>query len=262
MKILKSMATFDKELETAIAIAREAGEIMLKYFDEDQQIEHKADKSHVTIADKLINTLAIKRLAEAFPEDGVIGEEESTSGFGGGRKWFCDPIDGTAAYVWGTPTAMFSLALIVDGKPAIGVAFDPFLNRMYTGKAGEQSYCNGKVMTVSSKDLSNGILGISGSIKTLPSTVYFPKLINDKVRIATFSGAVYKGCLIAKGRLVGYIEHGLSPHDVAAIHLIVEGAGGKITSIDGAELDYSSNFKGAIISNGVVHEKLVEYCRE
>lgn len=92
---------YGKELEIAKSIAREAGEIMLRYFDGDQAIEIKSDGSQVTVADKLINTLVIKRLASAFPEDGVIGEEESTSEYGFGRKWFCDPIDGTAAYVCG-----------------------------------------------------------------------------------------------------------------------------------------------------------------
>src|ERR1700733_14684688 len=106
------MNNFKKELEVATAIAKEAGVIMLKYFEDDQQVELKKDKTHVTIAENLINSLAIERLSKAFPDDGIIGEEESTSDYGMGRKWFCDPIDGTAAYVRSTPTAMFSLALV------------------------------------------------------------------------------------------------------------------------------------------------------
>src|SRR3990170_3369867 len=74
----------------------------------------KKENSQVTIADKLINSLVIERLVTEFPNDGVIGEEESNTEYGAGRKWFCDPIDGTNAYIWGVPTAMFSLALVVD----------------------------------------------------------------------------------------------------------------------------------------------------
>lgn len=59
---------------------------MRQYFDGDQQTEIKEDGTLVTIADKLINTLAIEELTKAFPVDGLIGEEESTAGYGGGRK--------------------------------------------------------------------------------------------------------------------------------------------------------------------------------
>lgn len=254
------MNNYQKELEMAINIAKEAGPIMLKYFDIDQGIEQKEDRTFVTIADKLINTMVIEKLKELFPEDGVIGEEESNTEYGMERKWFCDPIDGTAGYIWGTPTAMFSLALVVDGVPTVGVAFDPFLNKMYTGIRGGKSFCNEKEIKVSDKDLDTGIVDI-GSIKRLLSRPHYEKLINNSVRMSAFSGAVYKSCLIAKGRLVGYIEYVIGAHDTAAIHVIVENAGGKITATDGSPLDYSKPFKGAIISNGVVHEKLVEYCK-
>jgi fructose-1,6-bisphosphatase/inositol monophosphatase family enzyme len=253
------MSNYIKELDVAERIAKESGVIILKYFDGDQQVELKADKSQVTIADKEVNSLVIKRLLEAFPEDGVIGEEESTASFGMGRKWFCDPIDGTAGYVWGTPTAMFSLALVVDGKPVMGVAYDPFLNKMYTGMVGEKSLCNGKLISVSTVDLKSGIFAVSGSVKSLPKQKYFQRMIDDKIRLATFSGAVYKCCLIAKGKFVGYIEDCLSPHDVAAVQCILEGAGGKLTALDGSELDYSKPFKGAIASNGVVHDEVLKY---
>lgn len=254
------MSDFTKELSAAVNIAKEAGVIMLKYFDANQQVEIKNDKTFVTIADKLINSLAIKRLAESFPNDGVIGEEESTSEYGMGRKWFCDPIDGTAAYVRSTPTAMFSLALVVDGKPVMGVAFDPFMNRMYTGITGEKSLCNGKELAVSNVDLTTGTVAVSGSVKSLPKTKYFQQMIDDKVRLTCFSGAVYKCCLLAKGKLVGYVENGVNAHDLAAAQVIVEGAGGKITSVDGSLLEYSKPFKGAIASNGVVHESMIKYC--
>ena len=94
---------------------------MRQYFDIDQEGEWKDDGTPVTIADTAINRLVIERIVEAFPEDGVIGEEESNTEYGMGRKWFCDPIDGTKAYTWGVATAMFSLGLVVDGVPVAGV---------------------------------------------------------------------------------------------------------------------------------------------
>ncbi|MDP1689016.1 MAG: inositol monophosphatase [bacterium] len=254
------MNDYKKELLTAKGIAKEAGVIMLQYFDEDQNIEFKADNSPVTIADKLINSLVIQKLSIAFPDDGVIGEEESNTNYGDGRKWFCDPIDGTIAYVWGVPTAMFSLGLVVDGKPVIGVAYDPFLDKMYIGETGKKSFCNDKIISVSNLDMKSGILAVTSSIKSIRKTEYYQKMIDDNLRLASFSGAVYKSCLVAKGKFVGYIEKGVNAYDVAAVQVIIEGAGGKITSLENKELDYLKPFKGAIISNGIVHDEIIRYC--
>lgn len=256
----KQMNNFSRELEKATDIAKEAGVIMLKYFDGDQEVEIKGDNSPVTIADKLINSLVIERLAEAFPGDGVIGEEESNTEYGKGRKWFCDPIDGTAGYVWGVPTAMFSLGLVIDGKAVVGVAYDPFLKRMYTGIVGERSCCNGRPISVSNLDLKSGIFAVSGSARSLPKAKYFQGMVDDGVRMACISGAVYKYCLVARGKLVGYAESGVNAHDTAASQVIIEGAGGRMTSIEGKDLDYSKPFKGAMVSNKVAHDEIMKYC--
>ncbi len=257
------MNDYKKELEVAVSIAREAGVIMLQYFDGDQQVEQKADDSPVTIADKTINSLVIKRLGEVFPEDGVIGEEESTTEYGSGRKWFCDPIDGTAGFIQGIPTAMFSLALVVDGKPMMGVAYDPFLNRMYTGNVGAKSFCNDKEISASTLDFkTGGTFALSSSIKRFVDHAYLHQMIKDNLRLVCVGGAVFKSCLIARGKLVGYFDQGVNAHDVAAVQVIVQGAGGKVTALDGTPLDYTKPFKGGIVSNGVVHDKLVEYASQ
>lgn len=254
------MNNYNPELEAAKKIAKEAGIIMLKYFDADQKIEIKADNSQVTIADKLINSLVIEKLAVLFPNDGVIGEEESNAEYGMGRKWFCDPIDGTAGYVWGVPTAMFSLALVIDGKPVMGVAYDPFLDRIYTGQNGEKSLCNEEIISVSDLDFKSGTFAVSSSVGSLPETKYFQRMIDDNVRLACFSGAVCKTCLVSRGKFIGYAENGVNAHDMAAVQVILEGAGGKISSIEGQELDYSKPFKGAIVSNKIVHDEIIKYC--
>jgi len=71
------------------------------------------------------------------------------------------------------------------------------------------------------------------------------------------SGTVFKACLVTEGRLVGLLALEPSGHDAAAIHVIVEEAGGKISDSYGAALDYSRPFNGIVISNGVQHDELV-----
>lgn len=248
---------YSNELAEAKRIALSSGEIFLKYFDGDQGVESKEDNSPVTKADILINDLVIAELTKSFPEDGIIGEEKSTAEYGLGRKWFCDPIDGTAGFIWGTPTAMFSLALVVDGVPVLGVAYDPFLKRIYTGVVGQGSFCNDLPLQVSTKELSGGHVAVTTNIDRLRNLSYIEKLQAAGAYLPVFSGAVYKSCLIARGKFVGYIESGVNAHDMAAVQVIVEEAGGKITGMEGNKLDYSKPFKGSIVSNGKIHEELV-----
>lgn len=247
------------ELDFAKSVANKAGKIMRQYFDGDQQKQIKEDGSTVTVADTLINSMVIEELAVAFPHDGLIGEEESTTEYGMGRKWFCDPIDGTKAYTWGTPTSMFSLALVVDGKPVVGVVYDPFLGRMYYAVRGSQSYCDDSPLRVNDKQLKEGVVAVTSSVERMSEGIpYLHTLAAMGVSMATFSGAIYKAVLVAKGRMVAYVESIVNAHDMAAVQLVVEGAGGKVTGMDGKPLDYSRPFKGAIVTNGTVHGEITK----
>jgi fructose-1,6-bisphosphatase/inositol monophosphatase family enzyme len=249
---------FQQELNKAKQIARLSGKIILEYFDKDQETQQKDDGSPVTKADVLVNELVIKELQRAFPKDGIVCEEKSTTEHGQGRIWLCDPIDGTAGYVWGIPTAMFSLALVIDGEPTLGVTYDAFLDRLYEGVKDHGSYCNGVKLEVSKKGLNKGHVAITASVEKIRTHKYIPKLQAAGAFLPVFSGAVYKSCLVAKGKFEGYIEYGVSTYDIAAIQMIVEEAGGKVTNLKGKRLDYSAPFKGAIVSNTLVHDKLVE----
>lgn len=249
---------YSTEVLEAKRIAHIAGEIILQYFDGDQGVEIKADESPVTKADILINDIVIEELTKSFPNDGIIGEEKSTTDYGMGRKWFCDPIDGTAGYVWGSPTAMFSLGLVVDGKPVLGVVYDAFLDKLYEGVVGEGSLCNGVSLHVSDKELVGGHVAITSSVQKIRSLDFIAKLQQSKTHIAILSGGVYKSCLVARGRFEAYVETGVGAHDLAAVQVIVEEAGGKLTGLQGEDLDYGKPFKGAIVSNGKVHQELVQ----
>jgi fructose-1,6-bisphosphatase/inositol monophosphatase family enzyme len=249
---------YEKELEVAKELAIQAGAIMLQYFDGDQQIEIKADNTPVTVADKLINDLVIQKLVEAFPNDGIIGEEKSTTEYGMGRKWFCDPIDGTKAYVWGVPTAMFSLALVIDGRPVLGVAYDPFLKKLYEATLGSGSYCTSNRLSVSTLTLKGSVVAVTSTAEKMRTLAYISKLEEAGAKLASFSGALYKGTLVARGKFSAYLEGGVNAHDMAALEVIVTEAGGMVTNFKGETLNYSAPFKGAVISNSVVHQQLID----
>ena len=256
MKNSRSMP-YTRELAVAKRVATIAGGYIRAFFETDHLPEMKNDGTPVTIVDKKINQVVITELTAHFG-DTVVGEEESTGGPGSGRRWFCDPLDGTKAFLWGVPTALFSLALVIDGLPVLGVVYDPFLDRLLYAVKGQGAYCNGALLHVAAAPLEGSHVAISNKLE---QHIDKPASVRKLVELGAFpslvSGSVYRSCLVAKGRFVGYFDAHIKAHDIAAAHIIVEEAGGKVTGFGGRPLDYRRYFQGVIISNGVVHDQLV-----
>ncbi len=169
-----------------------------------------------------------------------------------------DPLDGTTAYTLGIPTATFSLGLIVRNEPVLGVIYDPFLDRLYSAVRGHGSFCNGKQIHVNDDDLSTGIVAVASSVVENSTNTAVRDLIAANVRLASLSGAGYKGMLVASGKFAAYIQDWTFPHDVAALHAIISEAGGKVSGKDGGPLDYRKGFRGVLASNGKVHGQILK----
>ena len=143
----------EEYLEFAKDIAKEAGNIMIKYFNMDNGANYKGDKTIVTLADTEINSYLIKKVKEKYPNHSVDGEEEQ---FGkSDYVWVCDPVDGTAMYARHIPVAVFSLALVIKGESKIGVIYDPFTNNLYIAIKGKGAYKNSEKITVNDYELND-----------------------------------------------------------------------------------------------------------
>lgn len=251
-------------LDFAKDIAKNAGEIMLKYFNEDNGASYKFDQTIVTKADTEINHYLIKRVKEVFPNHSVDGEEEQ---FGESKYvWVCDPVDGTAMYARHLPVAVFSLALVIDGESTVGVVYDPFTDNMYTAIKGEGAFRNGVKINVNDiqlhdmKSVSNFDMwpeadyNLFDSLKELGKKTYFVGVgsviracmcvANGDFNLAIFPGTKHKNC------------------DIAAAKVIVEEAGGKVTDLFGNEQRYDEDINGAVISNGIVHQEVIDTLKD
>lgn len=247
-------------LEFAKIIAIHAGKIILKYFKEDNGANYKFDKTIVTKADTEINSYLIKQVKEKYPTHCVDGEEEQ---FGESKYvWVCDPVDGTAMYARHIPVAVFSLALVIDGEPNVGVVYDPFTDSLYTAIRGKGAFKNEIKMQVNNLGFDNmksvanfdiwpdAEYNLIDTIKELGKKTYFVGLgsviracmcvANGEFNVAIFPGTKHKNC------------------DIAAAKIIVEEAGGRVTDLFGKEQRYDKDIKGAIISNGKVHDEVVD----
>ena len=254
----------EEYLEFAKEIAAEAGKIMLKYFKEDNGANYKFDQTIVTKADIEINKYLVDRVKEKYPTHSVDGEEEQ---FGkSDYVWVCDPVDGTAMYARHIPVAVFSLALVINGESNVGVVYDAFTDSLYTAIKGKGAYKNGNPIHVNDvaledrRSVSNFDMwpeahyNIYDSIKELGKKTYFVGIgsviracmcvANGDFNLAIFPGTKHKNC------------------DIAAAKVIVEEAGGRVTDIFGDEQRYDQDINGAVISNGKVHEEVIEELRK
>ena len=254
----------EEYLDFAKDIAYQAGKIMLKYFNQNNGASYKGDNTIVTLADTEINSYLIKKVKEQYPAHAVDGEEEQSgkSNF----VWVCDPVDGTAMYARHIPVAVFSLALVIDGVPNIGVVYDPFTDSLYTAIKGKGAYKNGEKIFVNNYTLDN--------IKTVCHCDMWSKAkynickvfekLRNKTRLNDIGSITKASCLVATGDYSLAIFTGTEHKhcDIAAVKVIVEEAGGKVSDLFGNDQRYDQSIKGALISNGIVHNEVIDVIKD
>lgn len=237
---------------------------MQKNFTLGMKKKWQSDTSPLTATDLAINNLVIIAVKKHFPSHGIFAEEGTYKESGRDHVWVCDPIDGTIPFSHGIPTCVFSLALVHQGKSILGVIYDPFLNRLFFAEKGKGAFLNGKKISVSSKGvLKNSLLGIidwKGSPYDLSRLTEC--LRNESAHIMNVNSIVYMGALVASGELAGTIFPGIKPYDTAALKILVEEAGGKVTDMFGNNQRYDQILRGHLISNKVLHKKLLRLIRE
>jgi fructose-1,6-bisphosphatase/inositol monophosphatase family enzyme len=254
-------------LEFAKKLARDAGAVMLEYFNQCDISHYKADNTIITTADTEINQMVIDRVRAAYPDHGVYGEEDS---FGRDKKllWVCDPIDGTAMFARGVPTAVFSLAFVVDGEPIVGVVYDPFTDRLYTAVKDGGAFCNGEPIKVNATEFSDKKAVSNSDI--WPEAEIYDEMshliaeLNKKTYLVGIGSCINACMQVARGSFVAQVFAGTKGKnvDIAAAKIIVEEAGGRVTNIYGEDQCYDRDIKGAIVSNGIVHDEIIEIIRE
>ena len=250
----------EKYLRFAKAIAKHAGKVMKKYFKKDNHSDYKIDNTIVTIADKEINDYLIDQVKKHYPSHSVDGEE---NGFGTSKYvWVCDPVDGTAMYARHIPVAVFSLALVEDGKPILGVVLDPWTNSLYYAIKGQRAYKNGQPIHVSDIPLDDkravvhydmwntSEFNVFDIIKKLGKTTYCVSI-----------GSVIRASLcVASGEFVGVVFPGTDHKncDIAAVKVIVEEAGGVCLDFFGNEQRYDTDITGAVLANKASYEDIAK----
>lgn len=233
------------ELGDALRFANEtadgAGRIALEQFRRALDVEHKADDSPVTVVDRKVEAFMRARIAAAFPDHGIYGEEEAPVHLERAHVWVVDPIDGTKSYVTGHPLFGGLMALLKDGAPCLGQIDMPVMGERWCGVAGEKSTFNGRPCTTS------GCTDIARAYAYTTDPMLFSgrdgkifETLKRSVRLLRFGGDCYSYGLLASGHCDLVVETGLEPYDYLPLVQVIRGAGGVITDWEGKPLGVGS----------------------
>ncbi len=257
--MIKQAEKFSKDF------AKKAGKIMKDHFGLGMSKEWKKDNTPLTEADLKINKLLIEEINSRWPSHSVKGEEESSMNNQSEYTWVCDPIDGTIPYSHGMPISTFSLALTKNGKSILGVIYDPFGDRLFFAFQGEGTYLNDEKISVSKstdfKSVTAGYEMFKNARFDINKLAEYFSMKKD-VKMIKVSSFIYVSSLVAVGEFAFTIFPHIAPHDAAAVKIIVEEAGGKVTDLFGNEQRYDQDLQGVIASNGILHDELVKLSKQ
>jgi histidinol-phosphatase len=247
-------APIERELlDFAVELVRTAGEVTLRWFrSPDLAVDRKADGTPVTAADRAAERLVRERLADRFPDDGLLGEEEPDVPGSSGRRWIIDPIDGTKAFTRGVPLYSTLLALHDTDGPALGVIGLPALGQAVYAGRGLGCWSDGRPARVSDTATVDGAYLTTSGYDNWPDQALLA-VKHAGCQLRTW-GDGYGYALVATGRADAMVDPEVELYDVAAMPVILAEAGGRFTTIDGRE---DAGGGSGIATNGRVHDELL-----
>lgn len=247
-------------VEAALGWCDAADAISMGHFRANPVTTRKPDRSFVTEADTAVERLLRDRIATAFPDHGVVGEEYGDDGGGASVRWFIDPIDGTHNYLRGVPVWGTLLGVERDGELQAGVMSAPALGgRWYAWRGGgawaaELGAAPRRLRVSGVDDLAEAAIS-TASHAELDGSGLAPGLhrLLDAVWRDRGYGDFWAYALVAGGAIDAMLELDLSIWDVAAPAVIVEEAGGRLTDFEGRRILDSGT---TLATNGVLHERV------
>jgi histidinol-phosphatase len=244
---------FEEEFSFANKLADRAADIAMRYFRGRFDVRIKPDMTPVTEADLAVEEMFRREVSVAFPSDVVVGEEHGIED--GERRWVIDPIDGTKNFTDGVPIWGTLIALHVEGRGALGIASAPALGERYAAVHRGGATCNGEPISVATRPLAGSFFIYSSAESWLDKRrPAFEALLRGTRRNRGF-GDFWGHMLVARGAADIMAEPELRIWDWAAVQVIVEEAGGRMTTFEGGPLSDGSS---ALTTSAAIHDEVVE----
>jgi histidinol phosphatase-like enzyme (inositol monophosphatase family) len=255
IKPMAGALTLDERVAPAAELARITGTVALRHYRTNLTVETKADGSPVTVADRAAETAARAWVQSRFPQDGILGEELGEERPGAPRRWIIDPIDGTKAFVRGTPLWGSLVALCEGERVLAGAAYFPAVDELVAAAPGAGCWWNGSRGRVST-------VGTLADATVLTTDERFPENPEcapgwrSLARAASVSrtwGDCFGYLLVATGRAEVMCDGTMSVWDAAALQPIIEEAGGVFTDWRGTATAFGGS---AIATNRLLADEV------
>lgn len=255
-------------LRQAIKATRLGRQVLMDYLGKLKKVEEKFQAGLVSEADQESEKVIKEYLFQHYPEFEFLGEESFAAGTGvqnlqtgQGGRWILDPLDGTTNYIHQFPIFCISLGLEIHGQMQLAIIDVPVLGETYTAIRGQGAFLNGQRIHVSqTTEIKKSLLAtgfFADNPKVLDEQIkIFSQIVKECRGIRRAGAAAYDLCMVSRGVFDAYWEKDLKPWDTAAGFLLVEEAGGKVSTYHGQ--DFSPYAPSLIASNGKIHQKLVQ----
>ena len=253
------------ELAAAIELVQSAGCLVAARYEDSGPVAYKGARDIVTEVDHAAEALVRAGLAERFPGDAFYGEESGRDATAAARVWVCDPVDGTINYANGLPFFCVSLALVVDGRPVVGVVHDPLRRETFAAAADGPATLDGRPVHTSAKErLSDVVMALNVGGHAPARRI---ARVRREIRVSrTMGSAALSLAYVANGRFDVFSQTtGLSTWDVAAAGFIAERAGAVVTDLNGGpwfDLGAPTGGIGILAAPAPHHARLLSLLRE
>jgi histidinol-phosphatase len=249
----------DQYLRFAIQTAIDAGKIALAHYRTGVDVELKADRSPVTLADRGAEQLIRSAISSRYPGHSIVGEEYGADTRSSSFRWVVDPIDGTKSFVRGVPLFGTLIGLEIDGRVEVGVCHVPVLGETVAAATGLGCTWNGRAARVSAKSAMAEATVLFSDGRMLADRLgdRWPRLERSAGLMRSW-GDCYGYCLVATGRADVMIDPAMNPWDCAALVPIMRESGGRFSDWGGIERIDGGD---AVGTNGRLHEAVLELLR-
>ena len=253
---------------------KEASLISMSKFGHAIESELKENQSSIVTEMDVAAERKIEHIISTkYPNHSIMGEETGAVMTGSEFTWIIDPIDGTSNYAAGIPWFGVLLAVLQHDQPYAAGAYLPYYDLMYYAEKGKGATCNGKPIKVTQEgSLKNVLFAYATDYsKDDEKTRYETDLLHGiikHVRNIRATNCLVDFCYVADGRFGGYINHSCKIWDIVAPYLLIHEAGGKMTELDGKEIEFDLNIESyqrnyAIVASGKqLYAPIMELVRE
>ncbi len=239
------MSVLGDERAVAVSLAREAGEIAMRYFRTELRVDLKVGDEPVTEADRVVDAHIVQALRSRFPHDAVLSEESPPDPrrFEAARTWMVDPIDGTREFIEGSDGWGVLIGLAVEGRPMMGVIFQPTADSLMEASIGEGAFLTAtgstrRLFRESSVPVDEPVLGVS--TRHLHGLTLKIAEAFGSSRILTSGGFGGRAAMAADGQVDIVLHAGGHPKewDSCALQVILEESGLTMVNCLGEPLKY------------------------